>query len=107
MKIDIEKLIKDSFIENFNYDDFLDSLSEDIHSSNPDWWAKVVVEPLKETLQTAILNNKDLIQNVIENVIDYDFAYDKLQALMEEKLKERIDNLMPKIKIKLEIEENE
>ena len=52
MKIDIEKLIKDSFIENFNYDDFLDSLSEDIHSSNPDWWAKVVVEPLKETLQT-------------------------------------------------------
>lgn len=42
INIDLEKLIKEAFIEDFNYDYFVDAISTDICQSNPEWWQEKV-----------------------------------------------------------------
>lgn len=52
-------------------DSIIENLSEDIHKSNPDWWAEKVCKPMQEDLK-KLLDDKELIQNSIAQVlIDY------------------------------------
>ena len=102
--LDIENIIKEAIIENFDMDAFVNSLSEDIHNSNPDWWVRQVVNPLRETLEKAILENKDIIKYVIEDILDREYPYEKIEKILEEKAEERISALLPKVKIKMEVD---
>ena len=102
--LDIENIIKEAIIENFDMDAFVNSLSENIHNSNVDWWVRQVVNPIRETLEKAILENKDIIKYVIEYILDREYPYKKIEKILEKKAEERISALLPKVKIKMEVD---
>lgn len=100
--IDIERIIKDAFMENFNDGAFIDDLSDDICRDNPEWWAEKIVKPLKNTLDKAILENKDFIKEIIWEYMDTEF-YEKIEDYIKNCIYEKVKDLTQNIKIKAEI----
>lgn len=105
--IDLEKLVKEAVVEGFDEDVFIERLSMDINESNPDWWAAKIVEPLREVLKKAILNNKDFIKSVVWEYMDREF-YDELKSqlrrILYEQAEAKLKEIMPEIKIEVKNE---
>lgn len=99
---DIKDLIKEAILEKFDEDIFIEQLSMDIQQSNPDWWIEKIVNPLKDILLNAILNNKDFLKEVIDNLFDREASYDRLMRILEDKAEQRMRELMPHVSVKIE-----
>lgn len=100
--LDIEKLVKEAIVEKFDEDTFIEQLSMDIHESNPEWWAEKIVEPLRDTLNKAILENKDFIKSVIWEYMDrefYDEVKEKLDSIIYEYVDAKVEKNMPEFNI--------
>lgn len=102
VNININELVKEAIIEKFDEDIFIEQLSMDIHQSNPDWWIEHIVNPLKDILLDAILNNKDFLKEVIDNLFDREASYDRLMRILEDKAEQRMRELMPNVSVKIE-----
>lgn len=102
VNIDINELVKEAIIEKFDEDIFIEQLSMDIHQSNPDWWIEKIVNPIKDILLNAILNNKDFLKEVIDNLFDREASYDRLMRILEDKAEQRMRELMPRVSVKIE-----
>lgn len=80
-------------------DSIIENLSEDIHHSNPDWWAEKVCKPMQEELK-KLLEDKELVQNSIAQLLeDYvgcgyirnkvdDAISEQVKATVREKMKD-------------------
>ena len=101
INIDFEKLIKESFKEAFDTGDFINDLSHDISDNNPEWWASRVVEPLRDTLNKAISENKDFLKEIIWEFMDREF-YDKVDRLIKVAIDERVEELTRGLRIRVE-----
>ena len=99
--IDIEQIFKDAFKESFDAGDFINDLSHDIYENNPEWWSTRVVEPLRDTLNKAILENKDFLKECIWQFMDQEF-YDKIDMFIRQAIDEKIDSLTHNLIIKVE-----
>lgn len=102
MDIDIEKIVKEAIVESFDGDNFIERLSLDINESNPEWWAEKIVAPLRDTLNKAILENKDFIKSVIWEYMDREFygeVKDKLECIIYEYVGTKVEKVMPEFNI--------
>ena len=70
-------------------DSIIENLSEDIHKSNPDWWAEKVCKPMQEDLK-KLLENRELIQNSIAQIlIDY-VGYDYIRNAVDDAINRKV-----------------
>lgn len=100
--LDIEKLVKEAIVEKFDEDTFIEQLSMDINESNPEWWAEKIVESLRDTLNKAILENKDFIKSVIWEYMDREFYGEvkgKLECIIYKYVNTKIEKVMPEFNI--------
>lgn len=106
LNIDIETIIKDAFMKNLDTTDWINELSEDIRRDNPEWWAEMVVKPLRETLAKAISENKDLLKEIIENYLYQEAEIDtKVDDYIREAVDRRVASLTRRLNITLEDED--
>lgn len=80
-------------------DSIIENLSEDIHKSNPDWWAEKVCKPMQEELK-KLLEDKELMRDSIAQLLeDYvgcgyirnkvdDAISEQVKATVREKMKD-------------------
>lgn len=80
-------------------DSIIENLSEDIHNSNPDWWAEKVCKPMQEDLK-KLLEDRELKQNsiaqLLEDYVGVDYIRDRIdrdigeqvRAVIREKMKD-------------------
>ena len=101
INLDLEKLIKEAFIEDFDYDHFVDAISTDIWQSNPDWWRDKVVEPLKDVLIKAIKENDDFVREMIRDLVDENMNEDFIQDVIEKEVRSRIRLALPEFEVKI------
>ena len=102
LDLDVEKLVKEAIVEKFNEDIFIEQLSVDISQSNPEWWAEIIVKPLRDTLNKAILEDKDFIKSVIWEYMDREFygeVKDKLKHIIYEYVGAKVEKAMPEFNI--------
>lgn len=102
LDLDIEKLVKEAIVEKFDEDIFIEQLSMDINKSNPEWWAEKVVESLRDTLNKAILENKDFIKEVIWEYMDREFygeVKERLDSIIYEYVGDKVEKAMPEFNI--------
>lgn len=100
--LDIEKLVKEAVVEKFDEDTFIEQLSMDINESNPEWWAEKIVEPLRDTLNKVILENKDFIKEVIWEYMDREFygeVKEKLDSIIYQYVGDKVEKVMPEFNI--------
>ena len=71
-------------------DSIIENLSEDIHRSNPEWWADKVCKPMQADLK-QLLNNQGLIQNsfaqLLEDYVGVDYIRDKVDRAISEQVR--------------------
>lgn len=100
--LDIKQLVKDAIVEKFDEDIFIEQLSLDICQSNPEWWAEKIVNPLRDTLNKAILEDKDFIKAIIWEYMDREFygeVKDKLKHIIYEYVGAKVKKIMPEFDI--------
>lgn len=106
--IDLEKIAKQTFIESFDINKFIEQLAHDVQFENPEWWARKIVTPLKDTLSKAILENKEFLKEIIMEFISQEFG-EKIEDEITEKINECVEKVikdrLPKFKIVMENEE--
>lgn len=106
LNVDIEDIIKDAFMKNLDTTDWINELSEDIRRDNPEWWAEMVVKPLRETLAKAISENKDLLKEIIENYLYQEAEIDiKVDDYIREAVDRRVASLTHSLRLTLEDED--
>lgn len=101
INIDIEQMLKDAFKEAFDAGEFINDLSHDISNNDPEWWASRVIEPLRDTLNKAISENKDFLKEIIWEFMDREF-YDKVDRLIKVAIDERVEELTRGLRIRVE-----
>lgn len=71
-------------------DSIIENLSEDIHKTNPEWWAEKVCKPMQEDLK-KLLEDRELIQNsitqLLEDYVGVDYIRDKVDRAISEQVK--------------------
>lgn len=101
LNIDIENIIKEAFMQNFDTSAFINELSEDICEGNPDWWAEQIVKPMRETLNKAILENEKLLKECIFEYLDDEFDV-RMEEYIRDAAERRIESLTQGLRIRLE-----
>lgn len=101
LNIDIEKIIKEAFMQNFDTTAFINKLSEDICEDNPHWWVEQIVEPMRETLNKAILENEKLLKECIFEYLDEEFDI-RTEEYIRDAAERRIESLTRGLRIRLE-----
>ena len=101
INIDFEKIIKEAFMQNFDTSAFINKLSEDICEDNPHWWVEQIVEPMRETLNKAILENEKLLKECIFEYLDEEFDI-RTEEYIRDSVERRIESLTRGLRITLE-----
>ena len=74
-------------------DSIIENLSEDIHKSNPEWWAEKVCKPMQEDLK-KLLEDRELMCNSISQVlIDY-VGYDYIHNAVDDTISRQIKSVI-------------
>lgn len=70
-------------------DSIIENLSEDIHKSNPEWWAEKVCKPMQAELK-ILLEDRTLIQNsIVQLLADY-VGFDYIRDAVDRAIKEQV-----------------
>lgn len=101
INIDLEKLIKEAFIEDFDYDHFVDAICTDVCQSNPEWWQEKIVTPIKDVLIKAIKKNDDFIKDIIREIIKEYVSEETIQNIAETEVRNRVRVSLPEFEVKI------
>lgn len=101
INIDLEEILKQAFIEHFDYDHLADALSTDICQSNPDWWRDEIIECLKDVLIKTIKKNDDFVKQIIRDVVDGYITEDLVQDIIEDEVRGRVRSAIPEFEVKV------
>ena len=101
INIDLEKLIKEAFIEDFDYDHFVDAISTDICQSNPEWWQEKVVTPIKDVLIKTIKKNDTFIKEIIQGIVEEYVSEETIQDIAETEVRNRVRVALPEFEVKI------
>ena len=101
INIDLEEILKQAFIEHFDYDRLVDALSTDICQSNPDWWRDEIIDCLKDVLIKTIKENDDFVKQVIRELVDENMSEDFIQDVIENEVRDRVRNAIPQFEVKV------
>lgn len=102
LDLDIKQLVKEAIVEKFDEDIFIEQLSMDINESNPEWWAEKIVEPLRDTLNKSILENKEFIKTVIWEYMDREFygeLKEKLRGIVYDYVGTKVEKIIPEFEV--------
>lgn len=101
INIDLEKLVKESFIEEFDYDHIVDAISTDICQSNPEWWQEKIVTPIKDVLIKVIKENDNFVKDIIREIVEEYVSEETIQDIAETEVRNRVRVLLPEFEVKI------
>lgn len=101
INIDLEKLIKEAFIEDFDYDHFVDAISTDICQCNPEWWREKIVTPLKDVLIKVIKENDNFVKEIIRDIVEEYVSEETIQDIAETEVRNRVRVALPEFEVKI------
>lgn len=99
MEIDIDNIVKEAIKEQFDMENFVDSIAKDIET-NPEWWADNIVTPIKKEILRQ-LKNQPFMEAVMTSLLEQegDWIKNTIEDSLQKYLQERVIINLPDIRI--------
>lgn len=96
MKIEIDtKDIVEAITDEFDAEDFLRVISDDILRDNPEWWTEQVVKPIKDDI-LKLMKTKEFCQEMVNYLLEETEIEEKIIKKTTEKILKDVEINFPK-----------